>query len=108
MTRASKRRGMFLPLVLTAAMLAGILFTALLAQLTATSRNLVRIQDRDRAALLAESVLRLRKLPAGVSTLALAGAGTVEVVVAPDGSRSATARVSAAAITRRSGPVPTR
>ena len=107
MARAS-RRGMFLPLVLTAAMLAGILFTALLAQLTATSRNLVRIQDRDQATLLAESVLRLRKLPAGASTLSLAGTGTVEVMAAPDGSRSATARVGAAAITRRSGPVAAR
>lgn len=81
-----RREGLFVPALISSAMIASMLFTAQLSQLVATTRHVRRIDAQEQARLLADSIGRLRSLPAGATGFAVEGL-TVQVVVHPDGRR---------------------
>jgi len=83
----TQRKGLFTPFVLSAAMIAGVLFTAQLTQLIASAHHVMRVDDEDQARLLAECALRLRRTPPGRVELAV-GWTRVEITTAPGGARS--------------------
>lgn len=82
----SRRRGMFIPALFCGAMIAGMLYTALLSQFTATAHHVRRIDAREQARLLADSIARLKTLPPGATGFEVDG-HAVQVRVHPDGRR---------------------
>lgn len=81
-----RREGLFLPALISSAMIASMLFTAQLSQLVATARHVRRIDGKEQARLLADSIGRLESLPAGATGFSVEGLA-VQVLVHPDGRR---------------------